>query len=251
MSIRVGRCFYQGRKRIDPTFPGFTQIIVLSKSASEWGVLGPYELRDEYGRLHEELWQFSKAYRKTNAVSEKYPLNQYGEVVWEWPSEEHITNNVVNEKYAIWRQKGLYSTKPIRYPNGKFGAKDCVCAFAETSPILPDDSPSVVLSKLGPPLNYIESRKQIYLKEYIRLVRKEPKYHELLARFKAGENLLIVDVDGPHQESLNYYKETYGAQDDFIENHTMLATEKHLNIMLNDPKHPFGHGYCLALALMC
>lgn len=55
MSVRVGRCFYSGGKRHDPEFPNFTQIIVLSKSASEWGVLGPYELKDEYGRIHEYM----------------------------------------------------------------------------------------------------------------------------------------------------------------------------------------------------
>jgi len=30
----------------------------------------------------------------------------------------------------------------------------------------------------------------------------------------------------------------------------MLTTEYHLNVMLNDTKHPFGHGYCLASALL-
>ena len=30
----------------------------------------------------------------------------------------------------------------------------------------------------------------------------------------------------------------------------MLITPENLNIMLNDPKHPYGHGYCLAKALL-
>ncbi|AEX61932.1 hypothetical protein c7_R1070 [Megavirus courdo7] len=29
----------------------------------------------------------------------------------------------------------------------------------------------------------------------------------------------------------------------------MLVTDENLAIMLHDPKHPFGHGYCLAMAL--
>lgn len=176
-------------------------------------------------------------------------------MVWSWPAEDHLTGTFVNEKYAIWRQKGIYTHLPIRYPNSREGAKDCLCAFNEISPILPEDDPSTVLRKLGPPLNYIESRKQIYLSEYLRLVRKVPKYQELKElkelkeRLNRGENLLIIEVDGPHQESLPYYQKTYGVKEDFIQNHSMLATKENLEIMLNDPKHPFGHGYCLAVAL--
>lgn len=65
-----------------------------------------------------------------------------------------------------------------------------------------------------------------------------------------GKNLLIIEVDGPHQESLDYYKEKYNVDDDFIVNSTMLATKENLEIMLNDTKHPFGHMYCLAACLL-
>jgi hypothetical protein len=40
-----------------------------------------------------------------------------------------------------------------------------------------------------------------------------------------GVNLFIVEVDGSRSESLDYYKETYGVSDDFIENDTILVTE--------------------------
>lgn len=59
---------------------------------------------------------------------------------------------------------------------------------------------------------------------------------------RKGKNILIIEVDGPHQEYLNYYKETYSVPDDFIVNGTILATPKYLDIMLNDTKSPFGHG---------
>ena len=36
----------------------------------------------------------------------------------------------------------------------------------------------------------------------------------------------------------------------FIKYKTMLATKENLDIMLNDTKYPFGHGYCLAAALL-
>ena len=82
------------------------------------------------------------------------------------------------------------------------------------------------------------------------MVKKEPQFIFLLNKLKAGANLLIIEVDGPHQESLPYYMEKYGAPINFIENGTMLATRENLNIMLEDEKHPYGHGYCLAIALL-
>ena len=77
-------------------------------------------------------------------------------------------------------------------------------------------------------------------------------------------------MDGPCQSSLDYYKEKYDVDDNFIVDHTMEVTDKNIDIMLNDRKHPFGplrgegsprgyprrlgrrvgHGYCLAMALL-
>ena len=55
---------------------------------------------------------------------------------------------------------------------------------------------------------------------------------------------------GPHAESLDYYMETYGIDESFIDRDTMLVTPDNLKIVLNDTTHPFGHGYCLAMALL-
>lgn len=256
MSIRVGRCIYNGGARIDPSYPDYTSIVVLSKWASEWGIIGPYELRDEQGRIFENIWQFSKCYTKTRAVQETYPVGRHGSVVWEYPVKDHIVKKesdgvpiyYLTSDYVDWRKRGLYIDKPIRYPNSKQGAKECTCAFAELQPILPTDTFQQVIDKLGSPLNYINSRKQIYVKEYIRLLRAHPKYQELLQLLRTT-NLLIVEVDTCHQESLGYYKEKYNVSDDFIQDHTMKATKDNLSIMLNDDRHPFGHGYCMAIAL--
>jgi len=35
-----------------------------------------------------------------------------------------------------------------------------------------------------------------------------------------------------------------------IENDTILATDENIMIMMYDTLHPFGHGYCLAMALL-
>jgi len=54
--IRVGRTIYnKSGKRFDPSFDGFTSIVVLMKSHSEWGILGPYHLKDENDRIMENV----------------------------------------------------------------------------------------------------------------------------------------------------------------------------------------------------
>ena len=67
---------------------------------------------------------------------------------------------------------------------------------------------------------------------------------------KKGKNLLIIEVDVCKQEDLEYYKEKYGVKSDFIENDTLLVNEESVKIALNDPKTPFGHSWCLAVALL-
>lgn len=57
--IRVGRRIYT---ITDPSYEGFTPIICLTKS-TEYGSLGPYELKDEDGRIMENSYQFSKCSR--------------------------------------------------------------------------------------------------------------------------------------------------------------------------------------------
>lgn len=52
--VRVGTRLYNGGKYYDPSYPGFTPIIVLTKS-SKYGSLGPYVLRDEKGRIFENI----------------------------------------------------------------------------------------------------------------------------------------------------------------------------------------------------
>jgi hypothetical protein len=91
------------------------------------------------------------------------------------------------------REDGLRNEYPVRYPVGRKTRSECLFA-------IPYDTPSWTER-----LNYIEARKRNYLPLYIRLVREQPKFHKLLQRLLNGENLLIVEVDGPHEESLEYY----------------------------------------------
>ena len=234
--IRVGRCTYNtSGQRTDPSYPGFTSIVVLMKGHSEWGALGPYVLKDDEGRILENIWQFAKMYAKVPATTQYYSRWDRT-VIWSHPAETHYKDGVIKPAYWEWREKGMKNPYYVRYPVGYGNMHKCLFAIKDDDP----DSR----------LDYIEARKQIYIPTYIELVKKEPKFMELKNKLDSGENLLIIEVDGPHQESLGYYQEKYNVEENFIENGTMLATDENLMIMMADEKHPFGHGYCLAMALL-
>lgn len=212
---------------IVPSYPGFTTILVLTKS-SPYGSLGPYELRDKKGRNMENLYQFSKIYPTVPSVSIPY-TKRYPKIVWTWKEEKHIVDGMITDAYWKWREAGMNNEDAVRYPvgNGEW-KKTCVGCIREED-IHKDDIPL---------LSYIESRKQIYLPLYCNLVQEKEQYKDLVRRYKEGENLLICETDGSHQESLPYYMEKYGVDISFIEKDSMPVTERNLAIMLDDELHP-------------
>ena len=228
--VRVGRIVNQK----NPSYKGFENIVVMLKSHSVWYPLSPYFLKDDDGCIMENCWQFSKIYPKVQQSTQKY--SRYNDtIIWQWPEEEHIKDDMIQPEYWIWRQAGFHNQYAVRYPVG-YTHKPTV-AYS-------------LLEKGGVPLNYIEARKAIYLPLYTSLAKKEERYKQLKKMLEKGVNLLIIEVDGPHEESLDYYKNKYNVNNDFIKHDTMLATKENLSIMLNDPKHAFGHGYCLAASLL-
>ncbi len=237
--LRVGRRAYTTNGNYtEPNYTGFTQILVLTKS-TEYGSLGPYELKDERGYIMENVWQGEKVYKDVPAVKLKY--SRYSDIItWNYPKTKFmdVEGNLL-DTYWTWRRKIMENQYYLRYPAGFYNMKNCLYAIHEYED-----------GKMSDKLDYITSRKVTYGPLYCRLVKKEKQFKELKQRLEGGENLLIIEVDGPHQESLDYYKEKYGVEDDFIENSTVLINEKHIQIMLNDPKHAFGHGYCLATSLL-
>jgi len=256
--VRVGSCHWKGSKRIDPTYPAFTNILCLTQS-SEYGMLGPYCLTikvkfqgddKEYDVIFENYFQASKVYEivpEACEVRSRFDRT----VIWKWPSEQHVTiyqsldpttppNYQILPAYLNWRKSLMLQPEPIRYPVGKASTHKCLFALKQNGD-----------GTLNPKyLDYVAGRKAIYLEEYVKVVKVHPEFLKLKQRLLAGENLLIVEVDCCQERSLPYYKEKYGVGDDFIQNETMIVTETNLEIMLNDTKERFGHGYCLAGALL-
>lgn len=221
---------------LDSSLDGYTTILCLSKS-STYGSISPFCLTDKAGQILENVWQFGKVYSRIPA--QKIPKTHFDpQIVWDWPAQTHWDDKAKQPtpEYWQWRNAGMACPHPIRYPVGRRVRTQCLGYLTA-----PD----------APLLGYIDARKQVYLPLMLDALRGSETFLKLQARLANGENLLIVEVDGPHYESLGYYKQKYGVGDDFISpQNTMAATMSNLAIMLDDPKHPFGHGYCVAAALL-
>lgn len=244
--IRVGRREYHKGGYTDPSFIGFIPIIVMTP-CTKYGSLGPYSLRNEKGQNMENIWQFSKVYNNVPKSVQKY--SRYDStIIWDWPTETHVDekgeNGYLNSNYLKWRTQGMNAKYPIRYPVGRVHRSKCLFALKEVN----EDDCKTPICDL-PKLDYVQARKEIYFPTYAKLVKKQSQFHKLKKMLSEGKNLLIIEVDAPHGESLDYYMRTYGVDSNFIINNTMLATLDNLKIMLNDTRHAFGHGYCLAAAL--
>jgi hypothetical protein len=234
MQIKVGSIKFKNGKRIYPDVPlGFKIVEVMTK-CSKYSDLSPYCLENEKGELMENIWQFSKIYKEITKQSIKYS-NWDNRVIWKHGNEIHINEkNEITEKYWEWREKGLKCKDAIRYPVGFNNRGKCVGAIVNN---LTGDSR----------LNYIDSRKKIYLPVYTNLVKTKDSFKNLK---EANENLFIVEVDGPKSESNEYYKQKYGVDMEISLNNDIVVTYEKMSILLNDEKHPFGHGFCLAMALL-
>src|SRR3990167_1065909 len=133
--IRVGRCVYDRKgKRTDPSYDGFSPIVVLTRSLSKWGVLGPYELRDNKGRIMENIYQ-TKCYEKVPKSVQRY--SRYDStVIWDHPAEIHAVKDEngdwdPTDKYWEWRKKLAENEYAVRYPVGFHYRHNCLFAIGE------------------------------------------------------------------------------------------------------------------------
>lgn len=241
--LRVGRRQFTGRYGYhDCTYPNYTKIVVLvadNISKNEYGSISPYSTKNEHGQIIENVWQFSKVYHDVPNVHEQLKGG-----VWNHPHEIHVNDDSsLRQEYFAWREKGFNFPFPVRYPVGRSYHNRGSCLYSLKT--LKDGSVD-----MSHHLDYIQARKEIYVTEYCHSLRNEPNFHQLQERYLKGEKLLIVEVDGPHQESLPYYIQKYKVSPNFFEDETVSVNIENMKILLNDDKHPFGHGYCLAMELM-
>lgn len=235
----------------DPSLEGFDNILCLTKS-TPYGSLSPYALISEIVLSNgvkinanlENIWQFSKLYPTLNeSIQNKSRYDST--VIWRHPAEVHVKDGVIQKEYWLWRDKGFATNEAIRYPVGFNDRHKCMCSVHF------EDGQYEFL-------NYVNARKKIYLPNYLKSLDNltvnsvgYEKLNTLRSKLRSGENILIIEIDGPHYESMSYYKENYSVNDDFIfPNNTSIINKEKLHLFLNDTKHPFGHGYCLAWKLL-
>lgn len=251
--IRVGRIIYgAGNAPIFTSkYDGFTQIFVMIKddpNKNQYGALSPYSIRipiDGYpfGVIHENYWQFSKVYKEVPKIQQTASTHN-NKIVWIHNKETHLDDydNPLSTWFA-WNKKGFECQDYVRFPVGSNKKMRSSCKYS-----LKVHSNGFI--DVTNKMNYIDARKKIYAASYCKNVIKHKLFDELLNRMHEGENLLLIEVDGPHQESLEYYQKKYNWTSDTIANNSMELSIDKLQILINDDKHAFGHGYCLGMALM-
>lgn len=228
--VTVAR-YYPGQPA--PTTPGFRNIVIHTSKQLLGGDLSPYVLCNEKGQLLENIWQFAKIYRRVEAQRTKLSRFHPDKIIWTHDTEQHIVGeDTVTKEYWAWRRKGMANEYAVRYPNGFHGRHRAVASLW------------IVDGQLRW-LDYISARKHIYCGEYIRLAPSTPHFQQLSAMLAAGENLQIVEVDGP-DPTLEYgpyasiNKEKPG----------MPMNESTCRFLIDDPQKPFGHGFVIAALLM-
>ena len=92
------------------------------------------------------------------------------------------------------------------------------------------------LSHIDSPLNYIESRKLVYVPEYYELIRTNKVFQDLKKTVDNGQNITVYDFDGIRTNSGKPSVKAVSLE---------LLKEKN-----NDEKFPFGHGYVVASSLL-
>ena len=210
-------------------YPSFVPIECGSKS-STYGDLSSFSLRTEEGYFLENWWQFSKVFYVIHPKRVKYS-EWNKEIIWSYKKVRHLDGNEeVTPEYWDWRKKGMENEYPVKFPYGY------------------DDFPVAMIID-GELMHEIEGRKK-YLEMYSSIVRDQDRYWMLFEKLKKGKNLLINEYEGPNKESLPRYIRKYGVGEDFIKDNSVEINEESAAIFLNDLRHPFGYGYCLALTLL-
>ena len=193
----------------------FTPINVMSWSKQIYKQLSPFYLKTDGNE---------KQFNKGNIIFENF--YQGSKVFYDKISSADGSIDI--EKYKIWRENIWNQPKANRYPS----KESVFCS------LLIDKKNNIKK------LDYISSRKKIYIKEYIRLITKLPQYQILLNKVRNKENIIILDMDVPSTNKKGYFGSLCN------KNGVFIASKEKLELLINDPSSPFGHGLCIALILL-
>jgi hypothetical protein len=232
MSVSVAK-FYPSKPC--PKKQGYTNILIHTGEKGLGAGLSPYRLEDEQGRILENIWQFSKWYPFVEAQCIPYSRYKQTPIIWDHPKEIHCINNEPTDEYWNWREKGMNNKYAVRYPVGYNNRHNCICALWPESPN----------SDIYDKLDYLSARKKIYVNEYIRLHKNVDDFHILQEKLSNGENLQIIEVDGP-DPTLDYFPYNLLSVND----PGLVINKQIIKALINDTRKPFGHGYTIAALLL-
>lgn len=186
----------------------------------------------------ENFWQSAKVYKKTVKQNQKE---------WSWPAEQHIDKHdqkqEPNAAWYKWHDALLRSKQPIRHPNGT----------VKTGGV-----PEYAWWR-GEKLGVVESRKQIYIPYIQLLYRDHDVYKQLLKKVRHGENVIIIEPDGPPPEIYQHgilvdYNLLLALQDitrvGDIPGFDKKLTASGIKNFNKNQYQPYGHGFCAALTLI-
>lgn len=227
----------------------YESINVLKWNNSKWKKLCPYLLETDGeeicsnpgGILFENFYQGCKVYDvvyENEVYPSRYHMNKPEYLWWkfepETPSGDIILQDgeINYEPYFRWRNSLWECRNPIRYPNTIHRRKNTQFALC--------------IDQEGNErrLDYIATRKEIYVREYMRLIKKLPEYAKLLDKLRCGKNIMICELDVPAKNKKGHYGE------DCDENNVCHMSIEKLELLLNDGREAFGHGLCLAYSLL-
>lgn len=227
----------------------FETINVLKWKNNKWKNLCPYLLKTDGNEIckndgniiFENFYQGCKVYDivyKNEVYPSRYYANNPKYLWWKFEPKSMdgdiiIENDDVNyDLYLNWRNCLWMCENPIRFPNKIYRRKNTKF--------------SLCIDEKGNStrFDYITSRKQLYVKEYIRLIKKLPEYNMLLDKLKNNKNLMICEVDVPAKNKKGHYNF------DCDDNNICHLTIEKLELLLNDTNEAFGHGLCLAYSLL-
>lgn len=211
--IRIGQ--RQMRKSY-PSCPGYTQIPAWSGGKGEFKQLSPFTL----GPLVID-----------GVVAENF------ENAWQYSKvySMHLdkSNGLPNADWYVWRFNGFLNKEAVRHP-------------------MKSEKP-VYSYFCGQKLLTVDARKQIYIPFYKELVRKTKAYKNLLERLRRGENLLLIEPDGPNlqdfPEGIEFSRELFTKLVDVTDAFTFHGLIDFESSNANK-YFPLGHGYVLADALL-
>lgn len=231
MSIIVGSYFFNKntKKWEESKWPGYKPIKITVKDQ-----LHPYNLRDKYGRIIHNVWEFNKIYQYVPQKTE-YSDNKKT-VSYEHNSEIHLNNNVLTDEYNNWRQKGLNYHTSVRYPvgNDRSSPKPIAYYDEKTNSYISDEN---------------EAFKKIFLDNYLEALKTNHEFNILKTRVNMGENILLLDFEGPRTEDEAYYNQKYGLPLGTIIQNIVGVNMDVLNIFLNDKYRKFAPSYAIAAAI--